>query len=336
MRKLLALIVFVILPGLGLLWYKGAIEPVDAGAAIEKVVMIPKGASMGEIAALLEEQGFLKSAAAFKLFTRLHGAQNALQAGAFALKPSMTVAEIVEVLTNGRARAFSLTIPEGFTVSDIDALVAEKGLAEKGAIEDCARTCDFATFDFLPKLAGLADRGGILEGYLFPDTYEVDPSNFVPKFFLERMLGNFRARIADGLATELKASKRSLHDIVTMGSLIEKEAITDEERPVIAGILWKRFDEGMGLGVDAAVRYILEKPTGALTVADLNENSPYNLRKFRGLPPGPIANAGLASIQAALQPKDSPYWYYLHGTDGVIRYAVTNDEHNANKAKYLR
>ena len=105
---------------------------------------------------------------------------------------------------------------------------------------------------------------------------------------------------------------------------------------MVSGILWKRFDEGMGLGVDAAIRYILDKPTAVLTRVDLEVDSPYNLRKYRGLPPGPIANPGIRSIEAALRPQASDYYYYLHGTDGVIRYAVTNDEHNENKARYLR
>jgi UPF0755 protein len=337
MRKLLALVVFVILPGWAMLWYYGAIRPVDASGALEKVVQIPKGASTTQIAALLKEQGFIKSETAFRLYAALHDVQSALQAGGFLLKNSMHLSELVEVLTHGKGREFSITVPEGFTVREIDALIAQKGLAPSGAIEECVRTCDFSSFDdFLPGRSGLAPRGGRIEGYLFPDTYNVNPGDFVAKFFLERMLTTFRHKIVDDLAGDTAASKRPLHDVMTMASLIEKETRTDDERAVVSGILWKRHDEGMGLGVDAAVRYIQDKPTGELTVADLNVDSPYNLRKFRGLPPGPIASAGLKSIIAAVHPKESPYWYYLHGSDGVIRYAETNAEHNSNKAIYLR
>ncbi len=121
-----------------------------------------------------------------------------------------------------------------------------------------------------------------------------------------------------------------------MASLIEKEAAGDSERGTISGILWKRLDEGIVLGVDAAVRYAVQKePREPLTRADLESDSPYNIRVRAGLTPGPIANPGLASIEAALKPQASPYYYYLHGTDGQIRYATTNEEHNVNKAKYL-
>lgn len=127
-----------------------------------------------------------------------------------------------------------------------------------------------------------------------------------------------------------------MHDIITMASLIEEESRHDEERAIISGILWKRFDEGIGLYVDASNRYILDKPTAAITANDLNMDSPYNLRKYRGLPPGPIANPSIGSIRAALNPESSPYYYYLHGNDGRIHYAVTNDEHNVNRARYLQ
>jgi len=174
-----------------------------------------------------------------------------------------------------------------------------------------------------------------LEGYLFPDTYFVNPDEFVAKFFLERMLGTFRTRVVEVLESDIVSSGRSLEEIVTMASLIERETKTDEERPMVAGILWKRFDAKQGLDVDATVRYALQKPVEPLTKNDLENRSPYNTRRFAGLPPGPIANPGLKSTQAALHPTESRYWYYLHGSDGVIRYAETNEEHNANKVKYL-
>ena len=175
-----------------------------------------------------------------------------------------------------------------------------------------------------------------MEGYLYPDTYFIVLDDFTPESFLKRLLKTFETKVIDGLHEDFKKTDRSMHDIVTMASLIEEETRTNDERPTVSGILWKRFDAGAGLGVDATVRYILEKPTGALTVSDLNSNSLYNLRKFRGLPPGPIASPSLANIRAALHPKETPYWYYLHDTDGQIHYAETNEDHNMNKYKYLR
>jgi len=285
---------------------------------------------------LLAHEAIIRSPLVFRIDAGVRGLSDKLQAGSFALSPSMDTDAVLDVLTGGKGLQMKLTIPEGLTVKDIDALVAEKHLAPAGAILSCAQTCDFSAFDFLPPAKGLATRGGRIEGYLFPDTYFVSVGDFVPKFFLERLLGTFRSRVADGLKNDIKASGRGLHQIVTMASLIEEETRGNAEKPVVAGILWKRFDAKTGLGVDATVRYILEKKSAALTAADLAINSPYNLRRFRGLPPGPIASAGLQSIKAALHPQQSPYWYYLHNASGVIHYAVTNDEHNANKARYLR
>ena len=176
---------------------------------------------------------------------------------------------------------------------------------------------------------------GRLEGYLFPDTYFVNAAEFDVQKFLERLLRTFEERVASGLQDDLAVSGRDLSDVITMASLIERETVTSEERPIVSGILWKRLDAGRALDVDATVRYILEKPTNALTRSDLEFDSPYNTRRIAGFPPGPIANPGLASIKAALHPEDSPYWYYLHDNEGKIHYAETNDEHNVNKVRYL-
>ncbi len=330
MKKLLAigailLIIFV--------WYKLQLRSVDAAGDTRVRVRVEQGMSKGEIAAMLDEKGLIRSPLAFKAYAMLH--RSNLQAGTYFPKASMTVAEVVGVLAGGKAEEISLTIPEGYTVKDLDALIVKNELAEAGAITDCARTCDFSSFAFLPKGDGLAPRGGRIEGYLYPDTYFIIVNDFKHETFLERLLQTFGSRVAEGLKTDIGESDRTLHEIVTMASLIEEETRKADERPVVSGILWKRFDEGMGLGVDAAVRYIIDKPTDAITSVDLDTDSPYNLRKFRGLPPGPIANPSLSSIKAALNPEASPYWYYLHGTDGQIRYAETNDGHNENKRKYL-
>lgn len=337
MRRLLKFfLVLAILVVAFFFWYKHALTPVDAGAEKRITVKIPKGAGVKQIAGILEEDEVIRSSVAFTTYVRLHGLSSNLQAGSFIMKQNQGVPEIVEALRTGIGEEGVITIPEGFTVKDIDALLTEKGVMEAGALTTCAQTCDFSSFEFLPHISGLAPRGGKLEGYLFPETYFIVVDEFVPKFFLERLLGTFRNRVAEGLADDLKNSKRSLHEIVTMASLIEEETRTDDERPTVSGILWKRFDAQMGLGVDATVRYILEKQTGKLTVKDLNDGSPYNLRKFRGLPPGPIASPSLPAIKAALHPKETPYWYYLHGTDGEIHYAETNEEHNTNKFLYIK
>ena len=265
-----------------------------------------------------------------------------MSAGTYLIPRDASFSDIAEWLSSGEGKETVVTIPEGYTIAQIDALLAAMDLIEEGELLECVQTCDFSSFAFLPSAEGLAlspsanSGQARVEGYLFPDTYFVDVTTFVPKFFLERLLGTFRTSVIEGLATDMEVSGRPLHEVMTMASLIERETRTNEERPVVSGILWKRFDSGRGLDVDATVRYILEKSTGTLTKEDLEVDSPYNTRRYRGLPPGPIGNPGLASIRAALDPEDSLYWYYLHDQDGNIRYAETNDEHNLNKAKYLK
>lgn len=338
MKKFLSFIVVVALVwwGWSKLSYGRGLKPVDATDTARVSVTVEPGSSTTAIAENLKQKGVIRSASAFAKYVENEDKGASLQAGTFVLQKSMSVAEIVEALTGGQREELSVTIPEGYTVKDIDALLAEKGLIEAGALIDCANKCDFSSFDFLPSGNNQAERGGKVEGYLYPDTYFVSPADFVPKFFIERMLGVYRQRVVNGMADDIASSGRSLHEITTMASIIEEETRAGDEREIVSGILWKRFEEGIGLYVDASNRYILNKPTATITAADLDMDSPYNLRKYRGLPPGPIANASMASIEAALNPESSPYYYYLHGTDGVIRYAVTNDEHNANKAKYLR
>jgi UPF0755 protein len=338
MKKLIIIIGILALLTWGIrsFMYAHALKPVDKNDTARISVTIPSGSSAEDIGELLEEKDVIRSAGAFKKYAKKEDKTSSLQAGTFVLQKSMSTNEIVDALTAGQTGEISVTIPEGYTVKDIDALLAEKGLIDEGDIAECARTCDFSSFDFLPSNANLAPRGGQLEGYLYPDTYFVSSVGFAPQSFLERLLNTFEAKVIDAHQKDIAEGGHSLHEIVTMASLIEEETRTQDERAVVSGILWKRFNEGIGLYVDASNRYILDKPTAAITAGDLDMDSPYNLRKYRGLPPGPIANPGIQSIVAALKPESSPYYYYLHGSDGQIRYAVTNDEHNLNKAKYLR
>lgn len=338
MKRLFVIAAVLIVGSYG--WYRWQLRPQDALRDAVVNIDIPRGASVREIGALLRENGMLRSSLALGIRAQSLRLQHRLQAGHFALSPSMDVDKILDVLTGGKPVQLKVTIPEGFTVGDIDAMMVHRGLTETGAVIACARKCDFSQFLFLPrKLSGLAlseAPGGRVEGYLYPDTYFVAGIDFDAKAFLERLLSTFEERVIEEYSGEVASSKRSWHKIVTMASLIEEETRTDRERPIVAGILWKRFDAGRGLDVDATLRYVLGKPTAALTKEDLQFNSPYNTRRNRGLPPGPIANPGIASIRAALRPQESPYWYYLHDANGKIRYAVTNDEHNENKARYLR
>ncbi len=317
------------------LWYLTRLRPVDAESQARIMFTIPPGESLGVVADRLDEAHLIRAPWAFINYARWKGSTRQIRAGTYALSPSMRSDEILLILTGGTKGELGTTIPEGFTVADIDKLLASRGLAQTGAILNCAKFCQFGPYEmFVPK--DNASPGGRVEGYLFPDTYFLG-SAVDPVDFLRRMLSTFQKKVFDGLKSDIERSKRSFDDIVIMASLIEKEAANDSERAVIAGILWKRLDAGMILGVDAAVRYAVgKKSSEPLTKADLEVRSPYNLRTQQGLPPGPIANPGLASMNAALHPEESEYYYYLHDNNGVIHYAITNEEHNQNRARFLR
>lgn len=334
MKKLLAIIIVVCLAGY--LWYASALSPVDPIGATRSKVTIDAGSTTSQIADQLKEEGIIRSPFAFKLHLKLKGLDGSLQAGVFLLDQSQSVTDLISILQTGRAEEMIVTIPEGFTVQDIDNLLTEMELIEKGEAVKCANDCDFETYVFLPSETDqLADRGGKLEGYLFPDTYYVPVEDFVVKFFFERMLNAFRDNVVEEYGNQITAQKKDFHEFITMASLVEEETRTDTERSIVSGILWKRYEAGWGLGIDAAVRYIVNKPTKAITHADLNVNSPYNLRKFKGLPPGPISSVSLKSIIATLRPEKSSYWYYLHDKTGQIHYSETNEEHNINRYNYL-
>lgn len=316
-------------------WWSSADAAVDPKSDQRITVKVEQGMTASAVADALKEQGLIRSTLKFRWIASHEGLASKLKAGSYVFEPSQTTEDIITELAGGKQQEVVVTIPEGYTVKDIDSLLARLGLSATGSVIDCANTCAFTGIDFLPPKAGLAKRGGRIEGYLYADTYFVDPSGFDVEAFLARLLRTFKQRVIDTHTADIQASGRSLNDIVTMASLIEKETRNGDERPTVAGILWKRLDNQIGLQVDATVRYIIDKPTADITVQDLQTDSPYNTRKYRGLPPGPISSPSLSSIEAALHPKDSPYLYYLHDAQGVIHYARTNDEQNENKVKYL-
>ncbi len=296
------------------------------GPTEQKLFEIPTGSTLKQISAELLTEGFIDSRWAFEKYVKRKDAAEDFLAGRFYLAQNLTIPDVAARLLDDARREQFFTIPEGLSLAEIDARIAEKGYAAPGTFLKCIEeTCSFSEFTFLP-----ADRAA-WEGYFFPETYAVHPGNFSAEELAGKMLAEFEKR-AEKLGI---LEKDNLNEIVIMASMVEKESRDDEERPIVAGILWKRLHEGWMLGVDATVRYFTAKHTETLTESDLDADNPYNTRKHIGLPPTAITNPGESSLRAAANPKDSPYYYYLHGKDGVTHFAVTNEEHNANKAKYL-
>ncbi len=333
-KTILAIFLLAILGTAGyfsfsLLSYQRALEtPASQDTTLSKRISIPSGATLSQVASLLQKEGIISDAATFSRYVRSQGAETDIRAGDYVLKPSTLIPDIAARLTGEVASVSRVTIPEGYTVKQIDALLREKGLVKGDEFLECLRTCSINS----PLLSSLPNRN--FEGFLFPETYLVDPDAFDVAAFAgdlveqsSTVLSSYRPAITSG--------KRDLYDVMIMASMVEKETVTDAERPIVAGILWKRLDAGWFLGVDATTRYATNDWQNPITAEQLAEDNPYNTRKNKGLPPTPICNPGEKSIAAAVSPKDSPYWYYLHDREGNIRYARTQQEHDLNRAKYL-
>lgn len=307
-------------------FYTGAISNKRADGNVSRMIIaIPSGASSAEIADILYENHIIKNRFVFKFYIRQKGLDAELKAGRFALSVNQRLPEIVETLASGKSGEIPFTIIEGWRASQIAEKLERLGLSTKQEFMDCFKTCFFG-FDFLPKKS--------LEGYLFPDTYFIDPENYSDKAFIKRLIQTFKNKI-DALLPDIEKSGRSLDEIVIMASIVEREENDLKERPVVAGILWNRYDAGRGLDADATILYALGRTSGGLSYEDIKTNSLYNTRKYRGLPPTPICSPSLSSLRAALYPEKTEYWYYLHDADGKVHYAKTLKDHNKNKANFL-
>jgi len=281
----------------------------------EIIVPIPSGTSVTKAALLMKKAGVIRSADAFSLLVRVMNPRGGASAGSYSISPGENSFTLAYRLARGLTGVPSIkvTIPEGFTAREIGALLNEK-------LED---------FD----AEGFISLAKPHEGYLFPDTY-LFVSGTPPEAIINTMLKTFDGRIA-ALKPEIAKSGHALSDIIIMASLIEKEARLDETRRIVAGILWKRLDQGMALQVDAVFGYIMGTSTFSPSFQELLTDSPYNTYLHTGLPPGPIANPGLSAIGAALDPTETPYLFYLTGSDGTMHYARTHAEHVVNR-KFLR
>lgn len=279
------------------------------------IVVIPKGTSVPEVARLLSNAHIVSHPTVLQSMLRIFGKGGNVQSGAYYFEKPENIFTIMRRLITGEYNLapVRVTFPEGMTVRDI-----AKRLAE--TIPSIARG-DFTA---------LATPH---EGYLFPDTYFFSLSSSADSV-VATMRANFAKKIAT-LSSEINASGHSLSDIITLASIIEKEVRTDENRRIVAGILWERIAIGMPLQVDAVFGYIFKRDTYSPSFTDLKVDSPYNTYAHKGLPPGPISNPGIKSIEAVLHPTKTDYLYYLTGKDSVMRYAKTFAEHQTNRKKYL-
>ncbi len=292
-----------------------ALESIAPGDfPLNTVVKIPVGATLSQSAALLHDDGLIRSEFMYKIYATLLGGTSGVKSGAYLFVSPQSALKVASRVVHGDSGIPPIKV---FIFEGADTADMAKSLAK--AIPG------FSAKDFLV----LAKPH---EGYLFPDTYYFTADD-TPASVVKVMLTAFDGKTAP-LAGQIASSHRTLSDIVNMASIVEKEATSSADRRMIAGILWKRLGAGMALQVDPPFYYILDT-TSALTLDDLRTVSPYNLYQNKGLPPTPIDSPGLAAIEDTLAPMASPYWFYLSGRDGRMHFATTLDGHIANIQKYL-
>ncbi|MEA4972535.1 MAG: endolytic transglycosylase MltG [Candidatus Metalachnospira sp.] len=271
-------------------------------------VVIPQGASTKQIAEILKEDGLIKSELTFRLKSKINGADGLYNYGTFYLTKGLTAEQIIAALqqTSSADTQNKITIPEGYTVKQIAALVDEKGIA---TTEEFMNEMNNGTFDY-DFLEGITKRDYYLEGYLFPDTYYLS-GNETAHDIIVMMLDRFEEIYSKNIKSYVASSGYSLDQLVTVASMVESESQLDSERPTIAGVIYNRLNIDMLLQIDATVQYALATKNEVVTQTDLSVDSPYNTYKYKGLPAGPICNPGLASLEAAVKPETHNYYYYV-------------------------
>ena len=288
---------------------------------------VPVGSSSRTIAKQLIEQKLIRSEYAFRLAVRYRGTGKRLQAGTYMFRRNMALWDLLDEFEKGQVTLVSWTVPEGLTTSAIAELWETRGFGTAEAFREATES------QRLLERYRLTDK--TVEGYLFPNTYKFAKGTTTEKV-VEMMLDEFKQQWTEKFDEEAQNLGRTRHEIVTLASVIEKEAQSDLERPRISSVFHNRLTRKWKLQADPTVLYALGNPESPLTKADLQVDSPYNTYKFKGLPPGPIANPGIDSIEAALRPEKTDYLYFVAIGDGKHHFSKTLSEHNRMIRKMRR
>lgn len=327
------------------------INPVDINDATPIEVVIPKSSSASTIARILynargeDEEGLIPNTAVFKVYVDFVGKANKMQPGTYILSRNMTLKQIVDIICEGNPpkSTVKFTIPEGYTIADIARVLIEKGLIEneKELFDVCVSGASFETFAFI---SNIAENGGnrrfVLEGYLFPDTYEAFVDSSVDSIII-RMLNRFNEIYSDEYATRAGELGMTMDQVITLASLIEREAQVDSDFAKVSAVFHNRLKSDMPLQSCASLSYVLNVKKYTFTESELATESPYNTYLNRGLPVGPISNPGKAAIEAALYPNEEflseQYLYFCNGNlkeSAELVFAKTYEEHQANVMQY--
>ena len=295
---------------------------------------VSENTKLANLAKDLDKQGIINYGTVFKAYLAVKGdSADDVLAGEYQLNPSMDYGQIIDKLTNSSSSdTLQITIPKGYSVAQVRQLLLDNHVCTADALDKVLNQYPFK-HDFLQDEKPVEE--GWLEGYLFPDTYEIYKGNGSVVDTVNKMLNNFASRYGSEITDGANELGRSMHDIVTVASLVEREAQRDDERARIAGVIYNRLNNSSEfpyLQVDASVLYGLGRTSGKLTDEDLKSDSPYNLYTTEGLPPGPICNPGYASLYAASHPESHDYYYYVAMPDGSHLFASSYEEHQRNIA----
>jgi UPF0755 protein len=313
------------LAALGLAWfaYRASAPPGLEHGPI--VVEVPAHVGVLEIGHRLESSGVLRSRIVFVALSVVRGTARRLKAGEYEVPPRATALDVLQLLESGRVRQHAVLHPEGATVEELARVLADERLATAAEVLRVARDPAF-----------LRDQGidaPSVEGYLFPDTYQF-VRGMKPEEILGRMVQRLRAKLPPDTEARARARGVTVHQLLTLASIVEREAVVADERRIISGVFWNRLQRDMPLQADPTVQYAMGKGRRALTRADLETDHPFNTYRRSGLPPGPIASAGLPAIEAALDPAAVPYLYFVKLDERRHHFSTTMAEHNAAVTRY--
>jgi UPF0755 protein len=330
MKKIIAIIGILVIGSAALLlvmaWnvFDYAAQP-SGNDISEKIITVLPGQHFKMIASRLEVAGIIRDSLRFKLFARFKGYDKRIKAGEYRLSAVLSPKQVLEIMVSGKVALYRITIPEGYNLVQIAGIVSKMGLTEAPAFIRYAN--DSAIVN------ALGVEAGSLEGYLFPDTY-----HFPKGLPLDEIMGTMVNRFREVFSTEWRERARqmdmSVHQVVTLASIVEKETGAAFERPLIASVFHNRLAKGIPLSSDPTVIYGIKDFDGNLTRKHLTTVTPYNTYLKKGLPPGPIANPGLASLEAALYPAETDYLYFVSKKDSTHQFSTTLKEHNRAVRKY--
>jgi len=303
------------------------------------------GQTVKEVSKALSEKGIIRSDYWFRTLVWFKKAESRFLAGDFIFPQKANAFDLFNILTTkGRKQVRTIKILEGWGINDIDNYLSGQGILKKGEFEFLAgKETSFGTLnrEFYEEISSdfpilkTKPEGASLEGYLFPDTYEIYADSTAREIII-KMIKNFESKISQDMILEIEKQGKNFYDVLTMASIIEAEVPKDEDRKIVSGIFWSRMGQNYMLQSCATLNYQIGGTSPALTSEQLKIDSKYNTYMYKGLPPTPVGNPGVSSMMAAIYPDDTNYFYFLSTKEGKTIFSSTLEEHNRAKAKYLQ